>query len=121
MKNKKGIYRLNFDCGRMGNLEGIFVEESERVKILVEEDIIVYFGEVLGKHSEVEGHVDSSEIKLITEDEDAVNTFIKFELETGYNPFQYSILSFEMEGLDLSGDEDLTVSELVDKIIELKK
>ncbi len=52
---KKGIYRLTFDCGRSGNLTGVFVDTDLRVKKLVETKMVIYFGEVLGKHSEVMG------------------------------------------------------------------
>ena len=39
---------MDFDCGRMGNLEGVFIADTEDVEYLVNNKISVYFGEVLG-------------------------------------------------------------------------
>lgn len=83
----KGIYRLNIDYGRSGNLTGIFTAEKKDVNAIIGIDI--WFGEVLGKHSEVEGTIENDEIELITEDVDAVSMFDDYDLETGHNPFDY--------------------------------
>lgn len=56
----KAIFKMNLDAGRQGSLEGIFSAEKEHVKILVEQEIEVYFGEVLGKHSEIHGTVEGA-------------------------------------------------------------
>lgn len=69
----KALFKMNFDCGRNGNLEGVFIADTEDVKYLVENNISVYFGEVLGKHSDVSGCVDESEISLITSDENILD------------------------------------------------
>ncbi|ADQ53308.1 hypothetical protein 65p300 [Aeromonas phage 65] len=47
------LYRFYWDAGRGGSVEGLFVEDSEVVEKYIGSD--VYFGEILGKHSEVEG------------------------------------------------------------------
>jgi len=83
----KGIYRFKCDCGRMGELSGIFVADSDDVKTLI--GTYVYFGEVLGKHSEVEGEIEEDEIELVTDNESCVEMFEFFNLSTGYNPFEY--------------------------------
>ncbi len=83
----KGVYRLSIDFGRMGEVEGIFIAESEKVKDIIGKHI--YFGEILGKHSEVQGTLEENEIELITEDQTAVEVIEKYGLETGYNPFGY--------------------------------
>ena len=51
----KALFKMDFDCGRMGNLEGVFITDTEDVEYLVNNKISVYFGEVLGKHSEISG------------------------------------------------------------------
>jgi hypothetical protein len=51
--NMKAIYRMDIDCGRNGNLTGVFIADKDHVKILLEKKIEIYFGEVLGKHSEI--------------------------------------------------------------------
>lgn len=91
----KGIYKFFFDCGRMGNLQGIFVADSSEVESIIGTE--VYFGEVLGKHSEISGPIEEGEITLVTEDKAAVKMFIKYKLWSGYNPFNY---------IDDSDDED---------------
>jgi len=91
----KAIYRLNFDCQRMGSLQGIFVALKEDVEILKFNAIQIYFGEVLGKHSEVYGPVDDGEIEMVTDDPTAVEIFEKYDLASGYNPFQYTALGTE--------------------------
>lgn len=53
----KALFKMDFDCGRMGNLEGVFIADTEDVEYLVNNKISVYFGEVLGKHSEISGCV----------------------------------------------------------------
>lgn len=44
----KALFKMDFDCGRMGNLEGVFIADTEDVEYLVNNKISVYFGEVLG-------------------------------------------------------------------------
>lgn len=87
--NKLGIYKLNFDCGRMGSLEGIFAAYSDEVKQLIDSGVEVYFGEVLGKHSEVYGSIDESEITFLTDNEEFVRMFVDNDMQSGYNPFNY--------------------------------
>jgi len=83
----KAIYKMNFDCGRSGNLYGIFVAEKDKMNDLIGTEI--YFGEVLGKHSEVCGPLTDEEIELVTDDEAVVELFVKHDLSSGYNPFWY--------------------------------
>ena len=83
----KGIYKFNFRIKRMGTLSGIFVALKDDVQWLNGQ--ASYFGEVLGKHSEVFGTLEGDEISLVTEDPIAVEMFEKYNMETGYNPFDY--------------------------------
>ena len=118
MKNTKGIYRLKFDCGRQGILDGIFIAEKKHVKVLIENKIEVYFGEVLGKHSEVYGPIDENELTFVSDSPEAIKVIEELELENGYNPFEYTAINFEHEGID--DEEEWTVQKLVEKLIELK-
>lgn len=81
-----GIYRFNWDS-RGGSLSGIFAATTEEVKALEGQE--VYFGEVLGKHSEVYGTIDPGEITLVTDDPTAVDMFCKYRMDTGYDPRSY--------------------------------
>lgn len=116
---KKGIYRFSADCGRSGDLEGVFIATKEQVNKLISSKIEVYFGEVLGKHSEISGAVEKKEIKLLTDDIEAVSVVEKYDLSSGINPFNYSFINFNMNGIDL--DDDMTVGELIYKLLNQKK
>jgi len=86
----KAIYKIEIDYGRSGSLYGIFVADTERVKKVVEEKTSVYFGEVLGKHSEVEVTFnDPADFILVSDDPAVVEVFEKHEMATGYDPFDY--------------------------------
>lgn len=113
----KAIYRLKFDCGRQGQLEGIFIAEKEKVKVLLENKIGVYWGEVLGKHSEVYGPLDDGELVMVSENEEAIKIIEELGLENGYNPFKYTAINFEHENIE---EGDWTIEDLCDKIIELQ-
>ena len=112
---KKGIYKLNFSCGRSGDLEGIFVSTKERVDKLVQSQIEVYFGEVMGKHSEVYGPIDEDEIILVTDDKKAVEIVEKYYLHNGTNPFNYTSTNYELKGYDL---DDMCIGEIIDILIK---
>tara|TARA_Y100000310_G_scaffold321360_1_gene378878 strand:+ start:3846 stop:4022 length:177 start_codon:yes stop_codon:yes gene_type:complete len=47
----KKLYGFYADFGRMGNLDGIFIAESDDLDAIMGKDI--YFGEILGKHSDI--------------------------------------------------------------------
>lgn len=80
------IYRLFVDCGRSGDLEGIFEATPEAVKDLIGKT--VNFGEVLGKHSEVIVTFEEDEIIFLTDDEDFINKAKLYNMiPTGINPF----------------------------------
>jgi len=91
----KGIYRLSVDCGRQGGLDGIFVEDSEDIQALIDSHIKAYFGEVLGKHSEIYGSIEPTEIALVSTDETAIKIIEELGLENGYNPFDYPVCNID--------------------------
>ena len=45
------LYSFHVDCGRSGDIEGLFIADEDEVKASTGK--FVYLGEVLGKHSEV--------------------------------------------------------------------
>lgn len=81
------LYRFDADFGRSGSLEGLFVEDDERVKKAIGKH--VYFGEVLGKHSEVYMDLEEDHFTELTDDQPFIHKFEKLNLSTGYNPFDY--------------------------------
>jgi len=122
--SKKGVYKLDFSVGRQGDLTGVFIATDEQVEVLLKEDIQVYFGEVMGKHSEVYGPIDEGEIILITEEKKVVDMVEEFELSTGYDPFTYQSIGFDYEtnGIEYNEEyEEFQVEELVNEIIKRDK
>jgi len=63
------------------------VDTPERVQALIGKEL--YFGEVLGKHSEIYGELKEDEVELLTDNPEAVNVVESYNLTTGYNPFDY--------------------------------
>lgn len=82
----KAIYKFESGCGRMGNLYGIFVADSKEVNDLTTSGGEIYFGEVLGKHSEIRGEISAIEIKMIKAVPELVEKFEELNMETGFNP-----------------------------------
>lgn len=118
----KGLYRMDVSVGRMGDLEALFVADKRCVEILIKEQIGVYFGEVLGKHSEVYGTIKPSEISLVTDDKNVIDVIEKYNLETGHNPLykQHHNIDFEELGIEekVDGEWIETVDEVIEQIIK---
>lgn len=116
---KKGLYKFKLDYGRMGDLYGVFIEEQELVNCLIENELEVYFGEVLGKHSEVYEILKESDFTLVSEDPTTIKLVEDLGLETGYNPFDYGVnntLKFE----DILTSGEYNVREVCLKLIEFQ-
>ena len=83
-KNEKLIgylgYSVDWYASKAYNF-GLF--SFDRGNILVGKD--VYFGEILGKHSEVYGTIEEGEITLESDDP----LVVKNAVESGYNPLDY--------------------------------
>lgn len=85
--SKRGVYRMRFDAGRMGSVKGLFTATAEEIAAAIGKE--VYFGEVLGKHSEIYGTLDEGEVTLVTDDEAFVAKFDEYQCASGYNPLEY--------------------------------
>lgn len=86
----KKIYEFNWDCGRMGELEGLFIAEESDIEKLIGKEI--YFGEVLGKHSEIFGILEEKDLTVKSDDQDFIQKFIETMGDStisGYNPIDY--------------------------------
>ena len=81
------LYRMVWDCGRMGFLEGIFIADEVDVENLIGKT--VYFGEVLGKHSEIFGEIERGDITELSDDQEFIDKFSELIGPVGYNPFDY--------------------------------
>jgi hypothetical protein len=86
----KALYDFHWDCGRMGDVEGLFVADKETVQKYIGKD--VYFGEILGKHSEVYGILGQEDLTIVSEDQDKIEWLVeimKGSTISGRNPLDY--------------------------------
>jgi len=88
MENKY-LWRFHVDCGRQGDLEGLFVATEQEIKDTIGK--YAYFGEVLGKHSEIYGDIEEKEITKVDLDSETVAKVSKILGDTwsGFNPMHY--------------------------------
>jgi hypothetical protein len=83
MENKLCLWRFHWDCGRMGSLESVFKATQAEIDEAIGKEC--YFGEVLGKHSEIYGTFEKDDIELITDDPAVVGKVPSI----GYDPLEY--------------------------------
>lgn len=85
----KKLFSFFWDCGRMGSLEGLFVATQEDIDRIMGKEI--YFGEVLGKHSEIYGNLSEGDLRVIEIDQEAIDKIVAVTGETisGFNPLDY--------------------------------
>lgn len=83
----KGLWQFSMGFGRMGDLDSIFVARKSEIDAIIGKE--VYFGEVLGKHSQVYGTVEGENFELISANPDQVEFFETRIGSTGHNPFDY--------------------------------
>lgn len=83
------LIKFKWDCGRMGRVEGLFITPEEILKENMDKD--VYLGEVLGKHSDVYGKLESGDIVEISRDQELIEKLHSLFGNTlvGYNPLNY--------------------------------
>lgn len=107
MKNEFGLYKMYLDCDRQGELTGIFIERKDFVDYLLKNNIEIYFGEALGKHSEVTCNFTEepeNTIQFITDRPDVISIVQEYGLENGYNPFEYTFQYSLDDTEDENGD-----------------
>ena len=83
------LFQFKWDMG-YGCVEGLFVAEQEEVDAVIGKEL--YFGEALGKYSDVSGPVLEEEIKVVTEDQDFIEMLLSVfsgSLISGYNPLNH--------------------------------
>ena len=84
------LYKFYLDCGRMGYLDGLFVATEEDIKMIIGKDI--YFGEVLGKHSDVIITLKKEDLTIKSDDQIFINKLVEIIDDTiisGYSPLEY--------------------------------
>ena len=83
------LYRFCWPQCRGGDVEGLFVEDSDVVENAIGSD--VYFGEICGKHSDVYGTLDEEDLTVVSEDQEKISWLVDIlgRSISGYNPFDY--------------------------------
>ena len=84
------LYKFYWYVGRMGEVEGLFAASQEEIDAAMDKQI--YFGEILGKHSEVYGTLEEKDIEKLDISEDVVKILVDAIGSTnisGYNPLDY--------------------------------
>lgn len=76
----KKLWHFDFHLS-YGQCEGVFAATEEELEAAYGKNI--YFGEIEGKHSEVEGPLERSDIDLVSDDPALVENK---KLRWGYNP-----------------------------------
>ncbi len=60
------LYRFYWDVQRHGEIESLFIADDEQVAAVL--GMKVYLGEVLGKHSDIQGTLDAEDLLIITQE-----------------------------------------------------
>lgn len=99
----KNLYSFYWDVRRMGSVEGLFICDPETLESHYGDD--VYFGEILGKHSEIYGTLDREDFELVSDDQEKVEWLFSLlgGSVSGYNPLDY--LSEQEEEFEEDEDE----------------
>ncbi|AQW88693.1 hypothetical protein FDH34_gp168 [Serratia phage BF] len=102
------LYEFYLDCGRMGDLSGLFVATEDELRAL--QGSTIWFGEALGKHSEVWidefKFEDYCEVKC--DDQEKVEWLaglLGYTL-SGYNPLDYFYIEEQSEYQEGKDSED---------------
>lgn len=84
------LVKFNMYFGRMGGINGLFITTQNKLDKIYNKNI--YFGEVLGKHSEVEGKVEASNFTTLTDEVDFIQKLERLvgsKTISGINPLHY--------------------------------
>ena len=80
---KKCLWSFCWEYGGQGKIEGLFKATKEDIENAIGKN--VYFGEVLGKNSEIYGVFEEMDITLVSDNPiEVINAY-----ENGYNPLNY--------------------------------
>lgn len=71
--NDEVLYHFLWDQGRHGKLEGWFLARRLDVEDAIGEDM--YFGDVLGKHSDVRGELKREHVTVLSQDPNDIEAF----------------------------------------------
>lgn len=84
------LYKFYWDCGRQGDICGLFVADEQEVNDALGKK--VYFGEVLGKFSEIYGTLEEKDLTVKTDDQEFIEkleSVIGDKTISGHNPLHH--------------------------------
>lgn len=88
--NQQVLAKFFWNFRRSGDVEGVFICTKQQIADAVGKD--VYFGEILGKHSEVYGTLDEGDIEILSGDPKVIEVLLGVFPDgkiSGYNPLNY--------------------------------
>lgn len=103
--NQQVLAQFFWDCGRAGEVSGVFICTKQQIEDALGKE--VYFGEILGKHSEVYGLLDERDIAILSDDSKVIEVLLGVFPDgeiSGYNPLSY-IQETDEEEYDAGLDE----------------
>ena len=103
----KAIYEFFWDCGRQGDVTGLFVCDKEKVESFIGKE--VYFGEILGKHSEVYGSLDKKDLTINYNTSNRLGLSLKYSLIASTN--------FVADSTRFTADKKYTLVEVMKEAI----
>lgn len=85
----KTLYKYDIDWGRGYGVEGVFISTPEALSKLFGKRI--YFGEICGKHSEIEVSFTEDDFEVVSQDQEKIEWLEGLFDETisGHNPLSY--------------------------------
>lgn len=85
----KVLVQFNWDCRRQGSVDSLFI--TTNAELARAYDKHVYFGEILGKHSEISGTLERCDITIVSEDQEFIEKLEDLLGSTisGHNPLDY--------------------------------
>jgi hypothetical protein len=83
----RAIYKFEVNCGRNGDLIGVFSCEKDELNDKIGKQVDFY--EILGKHSNISIILDWAHLTEVTTDKKFIELFDLYDLSTGVNPLDY--------------------------------
>lgn len=69
----KALIKLHIDFGRQGNISGLFLADTREIKKIIKDKQRLYFGEALGKHSEISCILSHEDYTVVTINESDIS------------------------------------------------
>lgn len=98
------LIRFDGEMNRSADLEIVEIVNEEDWSLIqkaIEEGKELYLGEIAGKHSEVIWTLEADEIKVLSEDQDDIESFRRIAKTSSIGPFELAYEVRKAYGLEL--------------------